>query len=184
MSMYVCMLPVSRRLRRLRAALAAAMFAIYILLLLSAHAQVRRFDRPNGSARSARLQKPSRVTKRRGDKTHTIHTYIYFPFLLRRHGCCTPPWPPPGSHTYIRPHAAPTRSAHTQRRAHTQRPHAAPARGAHCAHTQRPHAAAPTRSAHHTHTITQSPPRQPSRRRAARLGRSGAAEQRAMGGGE
>ena len=36
----------------------------------------------------------------------------------------------------------------------------------------------------HTHTITQSPPRQPSRRRAARLGRSGAAEQRAIGGGE
>ena len=35
----------------------------------------------------------------------------------------------------------------------------------------------------HTHTITQSPPRQPSRRRAARLGRSGAAEQRAIGGG-
>ena len=34
----------------------------------------------------------------------------------------------------------------------------------------------------HTHTFTQSPPRQPSRRRAARLGRSGAAEQRAMGG--
>ena len=33
------------------------------------------------------------------------------------------------------------------------------------------------------HTITQSPPRQPSRRRAARLGRSGAAEQRAIGGG-
>ena len=33
----------------------------------------------------------------------------------------------------------------------------------------------------HTHTITQSPPRQPSRRRAARLGRSGAAEQRAVG---
>ena len=35
----------------------------------------------------------------------------------------------------------------------------------------------------HTHTITQSPPRQPSRRRAARLGRSGAAQQRAIGGG-
>ena len=35
----------------------------------------------------------------------------------------------------------------------------------------------------HTHTITQLPPRQPSRRRAARLGRSGAAEQRAIGGG-
>ena len=36
----------------------------------------------------------------------------------------------------------------------------------------------------YTHTITQSPPRQPSRRRAARLGRSGAAQQRAIGGGE
>ena len=34
----------------------------------------------------------------------------------------------------------------------------------------------------HTHTITQSPPRQPSRRRVARLGRSGSAEQRASGG--
>ena len=34
----------------------------------------------------------------------------------------------------------------------------------------------------HTHTITQLPPRQPSRRRAARLGRSGSAEQRAIGG--
>ena len=33
----------------------------------------------------------------------------------------------------------------------------------------------------HTHTISQSPPRQPSRRRAARLGRSGAAEQTAEG---
>ena len=33
----------------------------------------------------------------------------------------------------------------------------------------------------YTHTITQLPPRQPSRRRAARLGRSGAAEQRSRG---
>ncbi len=104
-----------------------------------------------GRAWSWRLR-PAPRARRAAHARRRRHTYINntttFPFLLRRHGCCTPPWPPPGSHTYIRPHAAPTRSAHTQRRAHTQRPHAAPARSAHCAHTQRPHAAAPTRSAH------------------------------------
>ena len=82
----------------------------------------------------------------------------------RKRGCLPHTIP---IHAAPRPHAAPTRSARTQRplrphaaptrsSAHTQRPHAAPTR---TAHTQRPHARphcsrCPTHSTHtHNHTV-------------------------------